>query len=247
MTREAPAPAVVYLEDVPLQQVDGSGATYRVIIDGRRTGCRNLIQRVFYYPAGTSAEMRNPDSEDVLYVVSGEGSARIGEREFQLEPDTGALVPEGIPYSLRNPGPEPLEIVSVLSPQPGHASKMPAADARPGESLTVHASDEKVLPASRERRFKLMIDPRRGARYVTQFIGMIDQSKADFHHHTYEEVIYILDGEGICHVDGGDFPLRPASCVYLPPGSRHCLENPNKPVIRLLGVFSPAGSPANSY
>jgi mannose-6-phosphate isomerase-like protein (cupin superfamily) len=38
--------------------------------------------------------------------------------------------------------------------------------------------------------------------------------------------------------------LRPGSCVHLPPGQRHCLENTGAAMLRVLGVFQPGGSPA---
>ena len=102
-----------------------------------------------------------------------------------------------------------------------------------------------TLPAGDDRSFKLMIDPRFGARNVTQFVGSIERSRAPFHTHTYEEVIYILSGRGLVHVHGRSVPVREGSSVFLPPGVPHCLENASEGVLRLLGVFSPAGSPAD--
>ena len=42
---------------------------------------------------------------------------------------------------------------------------------------------------------------------------------------------------------GGE-PLAPGSCVHLPPGQPHCLENTGQVTLRVLGVFHPGGSPA---
>ena len=39
-------------------------------------------------------------------------------------------------------------------------------------------------------------------------------------------------------------PLAPGSCVHLPPGRPHCLENTGAATLRVLGVFHPGGSPA---
>ena len=92
----------------------------------------------------------------------------------------------------------------------------------------------------------MLIDPKHGARSVTQFVGFIDRSRAPLHTHTYEEAIYILEGDGIVHVAGPepfDEPIRPGSSIFLPPGTPHCLENASPGVLKLLGVFSPPGSP----
>jgi oxalate decarboxylase/phosphoglucose isomerase-like protein (cupin superfamily) len=41
--------------------------------------------------------------------------------------------------------------------------------------------------------------------------------------------------------------LRAGSCVHLPAGLIHCLENSGPGEMRVLGVFRPAGSPAEAY
>lgn len=90
-----------------------------------------------------------------------------------------------------------------------------------------------------------MIDPRHGSRTVTQFVGFIDRSRAPFHTHTYEEAIYILEGDGIVHVEDRELPIGRGSSIFLSPGTPHCIENRSDGALRLLGVFSPPGSPAD--
>ena len=80
---------------------------------------------------------------------------------------------------------------------------------------------------------------------VTQFMGIVQPSKAPFHSHTYDEVGYVVAGEGIAHVGGGSFPLRAGSCFHLPPDEVHCIENSGDGPMHILGVFHPSGSPAN--
>jgi mannose-6-phosphate isomerase-like protein (cupin superfamily) len=48
-------------------------------------------------------------------------------------------------------------------------------------------------------------------------------------------------------VDGETAPLRAGSCVHLPAGLVHCLENVGPGEMHVLGVFRPAGSPAEAY
>jgi oxalate decarboxylase/phosphoglucose isomerase-like protein (cupin superfamily) len=42
-------------------------------------------------------------------------------------------------------------------------------------------------------------------------------------------------------------PVAPGSCIYLPKGQVHCVENTGEGELRLLGVFYPAGSPSVRY
>lgn len=82
---------------------------------------------------------------------------------------------------------------------------------------------------------------------VTQFVGSIPPGRAPDHFHLYEEVICILEGEGIMHAGDSSTPVGAGSCIFLPIRQRHCLENTGSGELRLLGVFYPAGSPAVRY
>jgi quercetin dioxygenase-like cupin family protein len=79
---------------------------------------------------------------------------------------------------------------------------------------------------------------------ATQFMGEIPPGRAPDHSHTYDEVVLVLDGSGVLHAGPTDHPLAPGSCVHLPPGQVHCLENTGAATLRVLGVFHPGGSPA---
>ena len=82
---------------------------------------------------------------------------------------------------------------------------------------------------------------------VTQFVGSIPPGRAPDHFHLYEEVICILDGDGVMHAGASSTPVTKGSCIFLPIRQRHCLENTGSGELRLLGVFYPAGSPAVRY
>jgi oxalate decarboxylase/phosphoglucose isomerase-like protein (cupin superfamily) len=114
----------------------------------------------------------------------------------------------------------------------------------------------------------LLVNEDFGARRVTQFIGIIPPGRAPMHYHTYEEAIYIIEGEGVVWTESGaadessgkaqgivgSSQMETASSrfsqgtsIYLPPGVRHCLENTGRDRVKLLGVFYPSGSPSVSY
>ena len=217
------------------------GGSFRVAIDAS-AGCRNLLQRILRIEPGRTGEMRQEASEDVLYLAEGEARVLVADREIELQPGTGVLVPPAVPYVIENTGPGDAIVISVLAPQPGRGEDRLEPG---GEASSVREADEEPLPAGQDRYFKLMIDPRHGCRTVTQFVGFIDRSQAPFHTHTYEEAIYILEGEGIVHVEDREIPIRTGSSIFLSPGTPHCLENRSEGVLRLLGVFSPPGSPAD--
>jgi mannose-6-phosphate isomerase-like protein (cupin superfamily) len=60
-------------------------------------------------------------------------------------------------------------------------------------------------------------------------------------------VIYILEGEGELVIGDRTAAISSGSCVHLPARLVHCLANTGASELRLLGVFRPAGSPAEAY
>lgn len=235
---------VITTEQQLMQTESAPGISWRVAID-RSVGCQNLEQRIFCYGPGNKREMSLDGSEDVMYVVTGRGRAIIDGLVYPLKPGTGILAPSASSYLIENRGEQDLLLVSVLSPQPGQPAPGAAeCDVAPLREHIVEEAGQETLPAG-DRWFKLLVNPRMGCQNVTQFVGFIPHGRAPFHTHTYEEVIYIIEGEGVVHIGAGDFPIKTGSSVYLPPLLPHCIENTGPTPIRLLGVFCPAGDPAS--
>jgi len=228
---------VVDENDLEAVQDDGDTATVRVAFDAAN-GCERLEQRVIRFGPGRSAERKLAGKQEVLYIVDGRGRLHIDGRTHELEPNMGVYLAPGETYTVENMGPEDLHVLSVLAPE-GRAA---AAGQR---RVTVRFDDQPELEASIERSFRYLVNEDAGCFDVTQFLGIVQPSKAPFHSHTYDEVGYIVAGEGIAHVGGGSFPLRAGSCFHLPPDEVHCIENTGSTPLQILGVFHPSGSPAN--
>jgi quercetin dioxygenase-like cupin family protein len=95
-----------------------------------------------------------------------------------------------------------------------------------------------------ERSFRVLVSPTVGCRQMTQFTGVIPTGRAPLHAHPHEEAVYILAGTGRLWIENdpvGD--LRAGSVVFFPIGVRHTLENTGREDMKVLGAFSPAGSP----
>jgi mannose-6-phosphate isomerase-like protein (cupin superfamily) len=60
-----------------------------------------------------------------------------------------------------------------------------------------------------------------------------------------DEVVYVVEGEGVLHLGGASTPIAAGSCIHLPPLEEHCLENTGERPLRVLGVFHPSGDPAS--
>ena len=95
-----------------------------------------------------------------------------------------------------------------------------------------------------ERSFRVLVNPAVGCQRMTQFSGVIPTGRDPVHAHPHEEAVYILAGSGRLWIE--DEPvgeLRPGSVVFFPIGVRHTLENTGREDMKVLGAFSPAGSP----
>jgi mannose-6-phosphate isomerase-like protein (cupin superfamily) len=217
-------------------QEEGDTATVRLTI-GPEQGSEQLEQRVIRFAPGRSKEHVLDGRQEVVYVVSGRGRLGIGGREHELEPDMGAYIAAGERFHVENPGPDELVVVAVSFPQTN-------GTATEASNRTVRRADRPTLPAGEERRFEYLADEEVGSRDVTQFLGVIDPSRAPAHGHVYDEVIYVVEGEGTAHIDGVSTPISAGSCIHLPPRIAHTLENHGPGPMRVLGVFHPAGDPA---
>ena len=225
---------VIAEQEVDGVRAPGDTAEVRTTIDASR-GCERLEQRVIRFAPGRSAE-RGDGRQEVLFVVSGRGVLHLVGTGHPLEPGMGVFVAPGESYSVE--APEELHVVSVSAPP----SENGVGEQR---RVTVRYEDQPVLPASPNREFRYLVNQDAGCLDITQFVGIIPPGRAPEHSHTYDEVVYILEGNGVYHIAGEDFALAPGTCLHLPPYVRHCIENTGTKDMKVLGVFHPSGDPAS--
>jgi mannose-6-phosphate isomerase-like protein (cupin superfamily) len=222
--------------DVPSATEPGDTVSTRLtLVTGN--GEQALEQRVLRCTIGRSQPRRHPSRHDLLYVVAGSGTLFVDGTPHALEPDTGAFVAGGEEHAIENPGPEHLVLVSVRTPA------TPPDESR--RRVLVRYADQPALPASPNREFRYLVNQDAGCVDATQFVGVIPPGHAGMHSHTYDELIYVVEGEGVLHLHGQETPIGPGSCIHLPPLEEHCLENRGGTAMRVLGVFHPSGDPAS--
>jgi mannose-6-phosphate isomerase-like protein (cupin superfamily) len=234
--------------------------TARTVIS-KDSGAQRITLTVSDYVSGVSPAVLNPRAEEVLYVASGEGICRISGFEYAVSSGVAIFVPPAAVYEVENTGVESLRLISSCCPEDpqrrivdgpvGAASSQakPPETLRTGEPppLVVRENLRKEIRATEDRVFRYLVHTDLGCKQITQFAGWITPSKAPVHYHNYEEGIFILEGNGIVHTDGGSCEFGPGSSIYFPIGVRHCVENPGTSTIKLLGAFYPSGSPGEAY
>ena len=227
---------VVSETDVAERRRDGDTAAVRTTLDAS-AGCERLEQRVIRFAPGRSRPRRLGDRQEVLFVAAGEGVVRVEGESHPLAPGTGVYVAAGEEYEVESTGEDELVVVSVTAPQEHEA---------PPRGRIVRWVDRPTLPATPNREFRYLVNEDVGCLDVTQFLGVIPPGRAGMHSHTYDEVVYVVEGEGLLHVEGEEpRALAPGSCIHLPPYLEHSLENVGDVPMRVLGVFHPSGDPAS--
>jgi quercetin dioxygenase-like cupin family protein len=201
---------------------------------GTHTGAKAISLRVLELPAGERAMLRNETADEVLYVLSGSGSG--------LRSGTGVYLPPAT--FLEIAADETMTIISSRCPDDGATLE----GYEPGHgALFAAAMQDRPVQRTGDRWYREVINDDAGSTQVTQFVGGIPPGRAPDHFHLYEEVIVILDGTGEMWAGQSHTPIETGSCIFLPRGQMHCVENRGDGEMRLLGVFYPAGSPAVRY
>jgi mannose-6-phosphate isomerase-like protein (cupin superfamily) len=228
----------------------------------RATGSKDISLRVLEFGVGLSPALRNQESDEVLYVLEDlDDPAKlkrctvfIDGRPNRVQAQTGIYLSPGQALMVDNPGPDAVCFVSSKCPDSNSDGVVPLRSLEltftdlpvPESSPIVRLADQREMPTG-DRWYRVLVDREIGSEQVTQFVGSIPPGRAPDHFHEYEEVLFILRGEGRMWTGDANTPIGPGDCIYLPRGQVHCVENTDVGELRLLGVFYPAGSPAIRY
>ena len=232
-----------------------SEAEVRTVLDTGTGATRpGLLRRLVDVPPESRfGGVAGPGGE-LWFVIAGAGRLESGPSRpgsgaeapgpaRPVRPGTGVWLPPGTRYLLRAGDQHPLRLDSVALPA---AAGGRAATGGQGETAGARLASlaDCEVEVTGDRRFRVLFGPGRGCDAATQFVGEIPPGRAPAHSHAYDEVVLVLDGEGVLHAGPASRPLAPGTCLHLPPGQPHCLENTGPVPLRVLGVFHPGGSPA---
>jgi quercetin dioxygenase-like cupin family protein len=206
-----------------------------------------LIRRIVELEAGSRLDGEAGAGGELWFVISGTGQLHAGPTatntaadpaDADLRPDRGLWLPPGSRYTVQaGPGATlRLDLVAL----PGDVA---AGTAGPAALLVRDLSDCPVETTG-DRKFRVLFGPGRDCSAATQFVGEIPPGRAPDHSHPYDETVLVLRGQGVVHTGGAARPLSPGATTHLPPGQPHCLENTGSELLRVLGVFHPADTPA---
>ena len=163
------------------------------------SGAKHLAQYVALIKNGNSPAISFPGSEVVVFIAGGNGFVNISGTEMAVPEETGIYICAEEAFSINNSGEEVLK--AIITVCPGNA-EMQLLDEMPSNFNTVHPNrictyDINSRDSMADRHLMELVNSSLGCEQVTQFIGEVPKSRAAFHHHLYEEAIYIMSGNGV--------------------------------------------------
>ena len=99
----------------PFETLDGS--LIHEFFHPRCSGARHQSLAHAFVAAGQSTlRHEHVQTEEIYYVLSGDGAMQIGGESERVGPGDAVLIPPGAEHRITCVGPEPLEILCLCSP-----------------------------------------------------------------------------------------------------------------------------------
>jgi len=102
-----------------VEPIKALGGTLKRMFNPETVGTKNMTFSVGYFAPGEGLKPHlHPESEEVYYVVRGEGIVLIGEerKPLPIDPDTAIYIPPGKIHGVKNSGEDRLVICFFVAP-----------------------------------------------------------------------------------------------------------------------------------
>ena len=96
------------------QEVDPSRRVRVAFPINRSTGAEHSAVIYFELAPGDRLGTHTDSAEEILYIVSGEGEAEVGDERAHVRAGDLAVIPEMVPHGVVNTGSETLKVVGFF-------------------------------------------------------------------------------------------------------------------------------------
>lgn len=183
------------------------------------------------------------ESDSLLYVAAGSGSLALeAAPEEDLALGSAALILAGERAVIEPSAAGLVLLQATVGPEVDRHAPMGARE------VVVAVNETSATQATGARSFRVLIGPHNGSTRATLFAGYLPPGRAPWHYHLYDEIVWIPEGPGRVLRRDADDTLGPGAAFRLRPREVHIVENssPDREMT-LIGIFTPAGSPAAAY
>jgi quercetin dioxygenase-like cupin family protein len=191
---------------------------------------------------GLTLSLADAQRDTLLYALAGTGLLSIRGDSSGFRAGSAALVIAGEEASLAPKASGFAVLRATVGPDVDRHAPL-----GPRETV-VQLEDADARGATGARSYLILFGPSNGSTRATLFAGFIPPGKAPWHYHLYDEIVWVPDGPGRLHLEGGVEELGRGSAFRLRPREAHIVENtsPDREMT-VIGVFTPAGSPSAAY
>jgi quercetin dioxygenase-like cupin family protein len=191
--------------------------------------------------AGGALALGDPERDSLVYVFRGSGSLDLAA-DADLGVGSAALVLAGEEASVRGGADGFAALVATIGPDADRHAPLGARE------LVTRLEAAETAAATGSRSFQVLFGPANGSTRATLFVGFVPPGRAPWHYHQYDEIVWVPEGPGSLHLGDDVEELGPGSAFRLRPREVHIVENtsPDRE-LTIVGIFTPAGSPAAAY
>jgi quercetin dioxygenase-like cupin family protein len=215
----------------------------RVFVDApieRESGSELALTPVVL-AAGGSRRIVNVADDCLAFVAGGAGELRLGGDVHAVGSGDAVLVPPGEAAELVAGADGLHAVVTTVGPYVDRHAPIGARE------VVVATEQVEGGSATGKRSFQVLFGPHNGSTRATLFVGHIPPGRAPWHYHLYDEIVWVSEGPGQLHLEGGVEELGPGAAFRLHPREVHIVENAGESEMTVLGLFTPAGSPSAAY
>jgi quercetin dioxygenase-like cupin family protein len=205
---------------------------YREITSGVRTAAitgndgKEMQAEVIRLAPGAKLTDKVPQGSDrYLFTLTGEATVAGGDAAHRVPQEAFATLQEGTQFTLANSGKGEAEVISILAPPPGSASKRAGFKggitvAERGKQPVVH------IPEAKKRRIYFADKSAARTERAHAMIVLYEQETVtNMHKHPDAESMFVvLTGKVRFNVNGQDVVIERGQATHFPVGDRHGLR-----------------------
>lgn len=191
---------------------------------------------------------------EALYVLEGELTVRLEDREHRVGPETWVFLPPGVVHAVETTGDDPARYLVLHAPNAGYGDYVrgdvaafdlrPAADvvsADPGLAVvrSANGSEGDRVTDRPDRRATVLVET--DELTISEFRYGPGQRGAQRHvHREHADGFLVLDGELTLHLRDGSRTLPAGTLVVIPPGLVHGFDSGSDAPMRSFNVHLPS-------
>lgn len=180
----------------------------------RRTGLHGrweAVEWAWLPPGGVSGEHRHTRTEELYFVLEGEGEITLDGHPHPVRPGTAVLTALGRSHGLRNTARTPLSWLVIEVPAPPRTKET----AMPDPARTHHAVIADLRRAGPVDASTVLTGPLRTVRVSR----LLPRETARLAAQDVEHTVYVTDGAGTAEVGAAGVALAPGVSLTLPLGT----------------------------